>query len=226
MRLRTGPQRALWLVLATLALIACGSEPASAPGHAERAPARLSAAPAAKDSQPSSGPPAAAFAAPKPWQSTRDGAAPIDPPALPTWRVLVTQNQPLQATTPLWQRLPPADTVELAMPEQSGFRCVVTPLQVTAEANDFGTKLKAWLLARSVLCSSDGFRGWTEHVHTVALAADGSAPEASQSGLLLRERDVAAGVRQTNLLLRTDEEVRAATTGPPRILPGVKVDED
>jgi hypothetical protein len=230
MSLRTVLQRALWFGLAALASIACGSErapePAPVPGTAERVPAELSASPAAEDQRPSSGPPAVAFVAPSPWQSKRDGVPPIDPPPLPTWRVLVTQNEPLQAKTPLWQRLPPAETIELAMPPQSGFRCVVTPLQVTAEANDFGTKLKGWLLARSLLCSSDGFRAWTEHVHSVALAAEGSPPEASQSGILLRERDAAAGVRQTNLLVRTDEEVRAATTGPPRILPGVKVDVD
>jgi hypothetical protein len=167
-----------------------------------------------------------AFVAPQPWQAKREGAAPIAPPELETWRVLVNQNQPPQIKTPRWQSLPPTETVELAMPAGSGFRCVITPLQVAADANEFGTKLKAWLLTRHLLCSGDDFRHWTEYVHPVRVLPDGARETPPESGALLRERDGDDAVRHTYVLLRSDTQTGEPTTGPPRILPGVVVDDD
>jgi hypothetical protein len=138
----------------------------------------------------------------------------------------VSQNQPLQKKTPLWQPLPAPQTVELAMPEGSGFRCIVTPLQVAAEANDFGTKLKAWLLTRYLRCSSDGWRHWTEYGYRVKVLPDGSRTEEGEAGALLRELSADQTVLHSFVHLRSDKERREATTGPPQILPGVAVDED
>jgi len=214
-------------LLLGLVLIACGSSGDRAAPSAPPPPASTTRAESPNDDPPlPSGPPAVAFVAAQPWQSTREGSEPIAPPPLETWRALVSQNQPHQIETPRWQPLPPQDTVGLKMPPGIGFRCVVTPLQVKAEANDFGTKLKAWVMTRSLLCSSDGFRRWTEHVHSVRLAGDGTRETSAVAGALLREREAGPVVRHSYVVMRADEENRQATTGPPRILPGVAVDDD
>ncbi len=209
--------------------IACGSKGDRAGRSAPAAPPASNTSPEPSprvDPGRASGPPEVAFVAAQPWQSTREGSEPIAPPPLETWRVLVNQHQPHQIETPRWQPLPPRDTVELKMPPGSGFRCVVTPLQVKADANDFGTKLKAWVMTRNLLCSGDGFRRWTEHGHAVRLAPDGTRETIAPAAALLRERDAGPVVRHSYVVVRADEENRQATTGPPRILPGVAVDDD
>jgi hypothetical protein len=110
------------------------------------------------------------------------------------------------------------------MPEASTQRCVVDPPQVTAEADDFGRALEAWVLARTLSCSSDGVAHWTEHRHVVRVRPDGTREVSIEGGALLRERDAAGSVRQSFVLLRADQERKVATTGPPRVLPGVEVD--
>jgi hypothetical protein len=215
-------------LLLSLALIACGSSSDRAAPSPAAAPAR-DTEPALRpkhDFTGASGPPEVPFVAARPWQSTREGSAPIAPPPLETWRALVSQHQPHQTKTPRWQPLPATDRVELKMPPGSGFRCVVTPLQVTADADDFGTRLEAWVMTRNLLCSGDGFRRWTEHVHSVRLASDGARETSSEAAALLRERDAGPVVRHSYVVVRADEENRQATTGPPRILPGVAVDDD
>jgi hypothetical protein len=204
------------LAMSGVALVGCGS-------RAERG-----AAPAPTPA-PAHEPPKFEFVAPRAWQSKKQGSEPIAPPdlSLETWRVLVNQQQPIQIKTPHWQPLPAKETVELSMPDGSGFRCIVPPLVVTADANDFGTKLKAWLLTRSFICSGDGFRTWTEYEHRVRVLPDGSREEpVADTGALLRERGTDQVVRHTFVLLRTTPERREATTGPPKILPGVAVDPE
>jgi hypothetical protein len=207
----------------TLGGASCGSKPAPGPSTGEAVTAR--AALRAPTAGPGA-PPAVAFEAPRPWQSTRPGSTPLAPPdpTRETWRALASQNEPLQKKTPHWQPLPAERTLELAMPEGSAHRCVVGPLQVTVEADDFGAVLEAWVLARTLSCSSDGFAHWTEHRHVVRVAPDGRREVTVEGGALLRERDAADNVRQSFVMLRADEERRVATTGPPRILPGVEVD--
>jgi hypothetical protein len=230
-RSRRRADGAAFVLLLALALNACGSgDERAASGSPAARPASSASStprppPTGEQARPSR-PPEVAFVAAQPWQSTREGSAPLEPPPLETWRALVSQHRPQQTKTPRWQPLAPTDTVELAMPPGSRFRCVVTPLQVTAEANDFGTKLKAWVLARSLLCSGDDFRSWTEHGHGVRLPADGERAITSEATALLRERDAGSDPRHTFVLVRADEESRAAATGPPRVLPGVAVDED
>lgn len=227
MRSPRRPEQVAGVLLFQIALlIACGSRDERAtPASAARPASHAAAKPSADGARPSA-PPAVAFAEPQPWQSAREGTEPIAPPPLETWRALVSQHKPHQIETPRWQPLPPKDTVALKMAPGSALRCVVTPLQMTADANDFGTKLKAWVLTRSLLCSGDRFRSWTEHVHSVRVPTEGSRATTAEAAVLLRERDAGAEVRHAFVSVRDDEERRAATTGPPRILPGVAVDED
>jgi len=160
------------------------------------------------------------FEAPQPWKA-RVGDATVPPPDLDaeTWRVLVSQTEPLQRKTPRWQSLPARETVEMAMPPGSRFRCVASPLVVKSEGDDFGKVLEAWHLKRSFHCSSDDFRTWTETLLQVRLDADGSRQlVGSDAGILLRQRDEDGTVRETFVLMRSDKEKIHATTGPPKII--------
>jgi hypothetical protein len=138
----------------------------------------------------------------------------------------VNQYSPHQIKTPKWQPLPAREVVELAMPPGSTFRCMATALEVKTDANTFGTELRAWLLSRSILCSSDGFRSWTQYPHRVRLSTDGARTVDFQSDGLLRERASDGTVRNTLVVMRSDAEPREASPGPPRILPGVEVASD
>jgi hypothetical protein len=180
-------------------------------------------------------PPRVEFVAPQPWQaqvqpwqSKKPDLTPVQPPDLAeeVWRAFVSQNEPIQIKTPRWQALPADQTVELQMAEDSHFRCQVTPLVITPEANDFNTKLKAWVMSRTLMCSDDGWKNWTEYSHTVHLAPGGERKMFAVPEALLRERQPDGSVRQTFVILRSDKEQRDATTGPPRILTGVEVDDD
>ena len=210
--------------LLSLLLLGCGSR-----ADREAAPVaqKLAEPPQTADKSAVHEPPVFAFVAPKPWQSSREGSTPLAPPdlSLETWRVLVSQTKPIQIKTPLWQSLPASQSVELSMPEGSGFRCVVTPLEVKAQANDFGTKLVAWSMLRRFVCSADGFRSWTEYQHEVRLRPDGTREDSPETGALLRERN-GAQVVETYALMRTTPERREATTGPPQITTGKAIDPD
>ena len=187
-------------------------------------------APAAHDEAKPAGrmPPSFTFVAPSAWRSRRAETPPIDPPDLAheTWSVLVNQNSPLQPKTPHWQALPAAETVELQMPEASSFRCIAAPLQVSTQTNVLGTELRAWLLERHVLCSTDGWRSWSEAAHRVRVRNGGEREVGEDAGLLLREQDTAGSVRQTYVLLRSGAQSHDATTGPPQVLDGVAVEEE
>jgi hypothetical protein len=170
--------------------------------------------------------PSAPFVPPEPWQPRGEGE-PIAPPDLEaeTWRIQVNQYRPHQRKTPHWQPLPAAQALELQMPPGSGYRCLVQPIEVAPDANDFGTKLRAWLLTRRFVCSSDGFGSWTEYGLSVRLGTDGARDVRFQSDALLRER-VGGVTRETKVVLRPDKQRREATLGPPQVMAGVEVDED
>ncbi|HMI93667.1 MAG TPA: hypothetical protein VK509_19975 [Polyangiales bacterium] len=219
--------------LLCFALSGCGSDrerSTPAPSAPAQSALRPPAAAEAVDLKPLP-PPNVAFVAPQPWQSqNKQPVTTVAPPdlAAETWRALVTQNHPLQAPTPRWQALPAADNIELAMQPGVRFRCLVTAVEVVPEADDFNRKLKAWALTRRLRCSGDGWRSWTEYPHHVRLLQDGTRETTSVAEALLREHDdspAANGTRETELLVRDDKEQRAASVGPPRILPGVKVDD-
>ena len=102
----------------------------------------------------------------------------------------------------------------------------MTPLQITAEHNDFNTKLLGWSLQRDLLCSADQWRSWTVHPHKLRVLPDGTRKTTVAGEVLFSERDPDQQVRETYVLVRDEPEQRQATTGPPRILPGVPVDDD
>ena len=180
------------LGLAGVIASACGSgrEP-RAEGPADPAASPLRAAPpAAADGKPEAlPPPAVTFVAPSPWKSKAEQPVTVDPPDLAqeTWRVLVTQNRPLQVATPRWQSLPAAENVELAMQAGIRFRCMVTAAEVVPDANDFGTKLKGWVLTRYLRCSADGWHSWSEYPHRERILADGKRESLLVAEALLRE---------------------------------------
>ncbi len=217
------PRVALALSPQLAVLVACGG------CSNTRLPARADHAPApALQPAPSLAPPTKAFVAPQAWRSKGKPAISVEPPDLTaqTWRVFVEQYAPHQRKTPVWQPLPACEAVELAMPPGSRFRCIANPLSIEPAANAFGTRLSAWLLARSVFCSSDGWRTWTEYPHRVRLLADGKSKLDYQSDALLRERGGDGAARQTLMVVRSEPERREATLGPPRVLPGAKLDPE
>lgn len=209
-----GPSGLRLCAAVLLALVACDRQKASAPAPA--APAEAAPPQVAVAVQPL----VFKFDEPQPWKA-RVGDTTVPPPDLEaeTWRVLVSQREPLQRKTPRWQSLPARETVELAMPPGAKFRCMVAPLSVTSEGDDFGKSLEAWHLKRSFHCSADGFMTWTETVLQVRLDADGSrkiiGPDA---GILLRQREPDGSVRESFVLMRSDKEKIHATTGPPKFI--------
>jgi hypothetical protein len=214
-RKRASVKRTAAGVLLLLAAIACGA-------RGQRADGRKSAASAYAQ------PPTFAFMAPQAWHSRKPGVPNAPPPDLAqeVWRVLVNQTKPLQAKTPRWQPLLANQTVELEMPPDSKFRCLLPPLQVESEINAFGTQLKAWLLKRTVRCSSDGWQSWTESAHRVRMVPGASPESGEDTGLLLREWDASGSVRESFVLLRSDKDKLEATTGPPQILHDALADQD
>lgn len=171
--------------------------------------------------------PTFAFQAPAPWRSRHADSAAVDPPDLAqeTWRVLVTQDEPMQRKTPTWQPARATETIELQLPPNSRFRCIVPPLEIESQANEFGTALEAWSLARSFLCSNDDFHTWSETILRVRITRDGAREVGPEAGILLRERQQAAGApHHMFVLMRSDREQREATLGPPQIIvrPGPK----
>ena len=215
-----------WAVLAAaLSMQACVERSPTAAGERSRGASAPSSAPSVAS------PPALPrldFVGPRAWQSTHASGSRVEPPdiARERWRALASQTEPMQVKAPRWQALPPDRSVELAMPQGSRFRCLVSPLRVTPQANDFGSELTAWNLERTLLCSSDGFRSWTEQPHVVTARTDGTREVAAQGGALLRQRDEHGREHLSYVMLRADAEQRVATTGPPQVLPGVLVAED
>lgn len=172
--------------------------------------------------------PSFTFVAPEPWHSKKPDEPPVAPPDLTveTWRVFASQTEPLQKKNPRWQSLAAERTVELEMPEGSAYRCLVTPLRIEAKANTWGTKLMAWAMERTLMCSSDDYRTWIESTLRVRLRADGTRDVGPDAGAVLRSAMSEGGVRQMFVLMRSDREKREPTYGPPQIVSGSPQDAD
>jgi hypothetical protein len=201
-------------VYSALIVGACGSRPEPAPAPAPEPAKQTLTKPAPLQ------PPKVEFVAPTTWTPRFGKAAPVEPPDLDkeTWRVLVTQTDPLQRKTPLWQSIPARETVEIEMQPDSTYRCVVQPLVVKPKPDEMQTKLEAWELLRTFLCSPDGWHSWTEHTHRDLVAPDGDARDRGEpTGVLLRERG-GEQIRYSFVMMRTDKEIREAAKGPPRIV--------
>lgn len=216
--MRTTFQIALGLGLCGLSAASCSRPKPAAPP------------PTAASASSTGHAPSFTFVPPQPWQSKKEGVAPVEPPDLSkeTWRVIVSQYDPIQFETPKWQPLPAAETVEVKMRPGSPYRCIVSPLKVDPIVNGFRTKLKAWVMVRSVLCSGDGFRTWIESSLTVRLNADGTRAVGGNAGALLRDWDVKDPnvIVHTSVLMRSDKEQLEPTYGPPQILANVPVQPD
>ncbi|MGD8863498.1 MAG: hypothetical protein PVI30_26020 [Myxococcales bacterium] len=136
----------------------------------------------------------------------------------------------MQIETPRWQPLPATENVMLEMHPDSRFRCMVTPLSVAAESDDFGRELTGWVLERQLRCSSDRWRSWHAYTHEVRVRPSGrreSMP--TRAWLHAQPRgdgDLRESTRRTLVLLRDDAERRTATTGPPRIIAHARESHD
>jgi hypothetical protein len=205
----------LYLSVVALLSCACGQKPAAPPE------------PAAPQVQAVVQPLKFEFKAPAPFKSN-DGSKVVQPPDLDaeTWRVMVNQNEPMQFKNPQWQPVPARETVELQMTPGWKYRCVVPPIEVKAQGNEWGTDLEAWLFKRSLLCSNDDFKSWSETVLNVRLSLKGKRKVGPDSGLLLRERGDDGTVKNMFVLMRSDKENTMPTYGPPQIIAGKKVDDD
>jgi hypothetical protein len=148
-------------------------------------------------------------------------APPVPPPEslLEPWRVFVKQERPRQKKNARWRSVPAKDGVELAMPPDSRFRCIVNPLELTPQPAENLRSVAAWMLIRRVRCSNDGWASWTESSFARLVLADGSSKDAvDHVEVLLREVMDDSSIRETTVLLRADQEQRKATTGPPQVL--------
>lgn len=163
----------------------------------------------------------------EPWKS-HDGAKVVQPPDLEaeTWRVMVNQTEPMQRKNPWWQPVKARETVELEMPPGSKFRCMVPPLNVAPEPDEYASDLEAWQFKRSFLCSNDDFRTWSETQLRVRLSAKGTRKVGPEAGILLRERADDGKVHEMFVMMRSDKEKTTAEVGPPRIIATKKVDDD
>jgi hypothetical protein len=167
------------------------------------------------------------FKAPEPFKS-RDGSKVVPPPDLEaeTWRIMVNQIEPMQRKNPWWQPLPAGKTVELEMPPDSKFRCMVAPLHVEAEADEDQVELQAWQLKRNFMCSSDDYRTWSETQLRVRISAKGTRKVGPDAGILLRQRADDGKVIESFVIMRSDKDKSHATYGPPQIIPAKKSDDE
>ena len=216
----------LGLVLALVglpnALLGCGngSKATPQPGAAPSQPSavtqqQLQEKPPA--AAPGQAPPNVPFVAPTAWRSSKGEVVAPPDPAQEQWRVFVNQQRPMQRKTPVWRPLAAAESAVVQMPEVSSYRCIVTPLQIAAEHNDFNTKLLGWTLQRDLLCSADQWRSWTVHPHKVRILPDGTRKTTMAGEVLFSERDPDQQVRETFVLLRdVPERLEAAQDSPER----------
>jgi hypothetical protein len=209
----------MWLPVVLLTAVgACKGSDGTDEGTANAAEPRMRA----KAAPEVAALPTAEYVAARPWTSRTEPSKTHAPPSPSdeTWRVLVHQQVPMQIETPRWQRLPATENVVLRMQSDSRFRCLVTPLSVTAESDDFGRRLEAWVLERELRCSSDGWHSWHAYTHQVRVETDGTRDGPPTRAWLHARADDARGdgSRRTLVLLRDDAERRRATTGPPRII--------
>jgi hypothetical protein len=198
---------------------ACGQKPAAAPSNIE--------VPATPQVQATVQPLKFEFKEPKAFTSA-DGSKTVAPPDLDaeTWRVMVNQNEPMQYKNPLWQALAARETVELQMTPGWKYRCIVPPLEVTPQANEWGTDLSAWLYKRTLLCSNDDFKSWSEAVLNVRQSVKGKRKVGPDAGILLRERADDGSIKQMFVVMRSDKENKLPTYGPPQVIAGRKVGDD
>lgn len=212
-------------LMSALSLVGCSRDETAAPAKTAN-PVRTASARATSSASAASGaadahePPAGKLVF-SPWKPPRKGIEPVAPPKslLETWRVFVNQNKPRQKKNPRWKKLPPKESVMLDMAPDGSYRCLVTPLEVVGRPTEDLDALDAWVLTRNLRCSSNGWKTWTESPHIVIVRPDGERQAVLEhTDVFLRER-IGGEVRETVLILRSDEEDDGrATTGPPKVI--------
>jgi hypothetical protein len=93
-----------------------------------------------------------------------------------TWRVKVMQEIPRQKKNPRWRTLKIDEAVDLEMPPGTRYRCLVNPVRFRPWEDEISSKVIKWDLIRSVRCSSDGWRTYSELVHGVSMGGGGETP--------------------------------------------------
>lgn len=142
----------------------------------------------------------------QPWQSVHNDAKPVMPPEslVGPARVWVNQERPRQKKNPKWQTVDGRKAVELELASDGRWRCILNPLEIRARPDEDEAKVEAWHVQRSVLCSSDGWKTWTEHPHVDLVNPDGEkqASMSEQTEIFLREL-VGGRTRETTIVVRT-----------------------
>lgn len=182
----------------------------------------------AKEIAPIRQAPKEAYEAAPPFKAWTGQGEPVSPPDAnkEVWRVYAERRSPLQRKTPRWQLAKANEAIEVEMPASSRHRCVLQPLRMKPDTNDYGTELKGWQLHRTLLCSGDGWQTWSAQAGILYIDAAGERKEMMRARVFLHELQDNGDVHDYVVMVRTDKERRAATHGPPQILTGVAVDDD
>jgi hypothetical protein len=149
-------------------------------------------------------PPTEAFVAPE-WKSFKGVVFQPPQAANHPWRVITLQEWPRPKKTPHWRVVKREEAPELEMPERSRFRCIVNPVVYRVVEDEVPLKPQGWTLLRTVRCSSDGWRTYSQAAYSEFVGQDGTPGDRSgrQAELYLHDVIDGKGVEIT-MILRPD----------------------
>jgi hypothetical protein len=149
-------------------------------------------------------PPIDAYVAPE-WKSFKGNVFHPPDAANHPWRVMTLQEKPRPKKNPLWRTLKPDEGVELDMPAGSRFRCVASPVDFQVVLEEIPRAPEGWSLLRTLRCSNDGWRTWSQAAISEFYDQEGKPGEKSSRQAELNLRDVIAGKPvDITMLLRPD----------------------
>ena len=125
---------------------------------------------------------------------------------LTPWYVMMLQERPIPKKRPDWVKAEPTRSALLEMPAGSRFRCLYNPVVVRGTPDGEGENLAAWVVLRTVRCSSDGWLTYSQAVLSVTLDPSGKklAQSTEQAELYLNDPIDGQKVDMT-LILRAEE---------------------